>query len=65
MDWPLYITYISYFFGLAFCGLTIVKFLKWYQQNREFRILGYLITTSALFALLVFSYLIFQLIRVS
>lgn len=48
-------TYISYFFGLAFCGLTIIKFLKWYQQNREFRILGYLITTSALFALLVFS----------
>ena len=48
-------TYISYFFGLAFCGLTIIKFLRWYRQDREFRILGYLITTSALFALLVFS----------
>ena len=48
-------TYLSYFFGLAFCGLTIVKFLKWYQQDREFRVLGYLVTTSALFALLVFS----------
>ena len=48
-------TYISYFFGLAFCGLTIIKFLKWYQQNREFRILGYFISTSVLFALLVFS----------
>jgi hypothetical protein len=49
------ITYISYFFGLAFCGLTIIKFLRWYKQDREFRILGYLITISALFALLVFS----------
>ena len=39
-------TYISYFFGLAFCGLTIVKFLKWYQQNRELG-LGYPITTIA------------------
>jgi hypothetical protein len=49
------ITYISYFFGLAFCGLTIIQFLKWYHQDREFRILGYIITISALFALIVFS----------
>lgn len=48
-------TYLSYFFGLAFCGLTIIKFLKWFRQNREFRILGYLVTTSALFVLMVFS----------
>ncbi len=49
------ITYISYLFGLTFCGLTIIKFLKWYRQDREFRILGYLITTSALFVLILFS----------
>ena len=37
-------------------GLAVmVKFLKWYKQDREFRLLGYLITTSALFALMVFS----------
>jgi hypothetical protein len=47
-------TYISYF-GLTFSALTIIKFLKWYRQDREFRILGYLITTSALFALMVIS----------
>ena len=48
-------TYISYLFGLTFCGLTIINFLKWYRQDREFRILGYLITTSVLFALILFS----------
>ena len=48
-------TDLSYLFGLAFCALTIVKFLKWYHQDREFRILGYIITISALFALMVFS----------
>src|SRR4029078_1906704 len=48
------ITNISYFFGLTFCGLTIIQFLKWYHQDREFRILGYIITISALFALIVF-----------
>ena len=48
-------TYISYFFGLIFCGLTAIRFFKWYRQDREFRILGYLITISALFALIVFS----------
>ena len=33
------ITDISYFFGLAFCGLTIIQFLKWYHQDQ--RISGY------------------------
>jgi hypothetical protein len=55
--------YLSYFFGLTFCALTIIKFLKWYQQDREFRILGYLVTTSALFALIVFQFHIFLSIR--
>ena len=32
-----------------------IRFFKWYRQDREFRILGYLITISALFALIVFS----------
>lgn len=48
-------TYLSYCFGLAFCSLTIIKFLKWYLENREPRILGYLVTITVLFAMIVFS----------
>lgn len=52
---PIFITYLSYLTGLLFSGLLIIKYLKWYNREKEFTLLGYLITVGALFAFVLFS----------
>ena len=56
------ITYTSYLFGLVFSGLIMIKFLKWYNREREVTILGYLITAGTLMAFILFSLSFFSYI---
>jgi hypothetical protein len=62
---PMIITYLSYFFGLVFSGLMMLKFLKWYKEKRDYALFGYLITIGTIFMFILFSISFFSYITLN